>query len=335
MRVLITGITGFVGSHLADYISSVGGVEVHGIHRWRSSTELLRHHTDIVLHECDLRDPTSVRDVLDRVRPARIFHLAAQSFVPTSWIAPSETLTTNVLGQLHIFEAVRSLGFPTRIQIAGSSEEYGLVHPHESPITEDNPLRPLSPYAVSKVAQDMLAYQYHASYKMDVVRTRGFNHTGPRRPPVFVCSNFAYQIARIEAGKQEPVIETGDLSTVRDFTDVRDIVRAYWAALESGRPGAVYNVATGRGWKIADALEYLRGLSTAKVTVRKDPARMRPSDVPLLVGDASRFRADTGWEPTIPFEQTLRDLLEYWREQTRVEATRGTRSGMGRTAGVS
>ncbi len=315
MRVLITGITGFAGSHLADFLSTQPGVEIHGIHRWRSNRELIAHHTDIQMHECDLADYVSVHRVLAAVRPDRIFHLAAQSFVPTSWVAPGETLHLNVHSQLHIFEAVRQLGLTPRIQIAGSSEEYGMVHPSETPITEDNPLRPLSPYGVSKVAQDLLAYQYHQSYGTDAVRTRGFNHTGPRRPPVFVASNFAWQIARIEKGLQKPVIEVGDLTSVRDFTDVRDVVRAYWFALEKCAGGEVYNIASGTGWVIGDLLEYLRAQSTATVEVKQDPSRLRPSDVPLLLGDPSKFHAATGWTPQIPFEQTLRDLLDYWRQR--------------------
>ncbi len=316
MRVLITGITGFAGSHLADFLVARGDVEIHGIRRWRSSTLLIDHLEDkLTLHECDLRDPTSVRAVLEEVRPRYLFHLAAQSFVPTSWTVPRDTLETNIFGQLNIFEAIRSLKLDTRVQIAGSSEEYGLVHPEEAPITEDNPLRPLSPYAVGKVAQDMLAYQYFMSYGLDSIRTRGFNHTGPRRPPVFVCSNFAWQIARIEKGRQAPVLETGDLNTIRDFTDVRDIIRGYWLACEKGKAGEVYNLASGKGWKIQDALNFMLAESSATIEQRIDPKRLRPSDVPLLLGDATRFHTDTGWVPEIPFEQTLRDLLAYWRER--------------------
>ena len=228
MRVLITGITGFAGSHLADYIlAEHPEVEVFGTRRWRSRTENIDHLSGrITLAECDLRDATAVHRVLAEIRPARIFHLAAQSYVPASWVAPSETLTTNILAQTNLFETMRSLELAARIQIAGSSEEYGLVHPDEVPIKESNPLRPLSPYAVSKVAQDLLAYQYFRSYGLESVRTRGFNHTGPRRGEVFVTSNFAKQIASIEAGIQEPVIRVGNLSAHRDFTDVRDIQRS-------------------------------------------------------------------------------------------------------------
>jgi GDP-4-dehydro-6-deoxy-D-mannose reductase len=267
------------------------------------------------LVECDVRDASAVRRVLREVRPDRIFHLAAQSYVPTSWLTPGETLTGNVMGQLNVFEAMRELDLPARIHIAGSSEEYGLVLPDEVPIREENPLRPLSPYGVSKVAQDLLAYQYWQSYRLHVVRTRGFNHTGPRRGEVFVTSNFARQIAEIEKGRRPPVVMVGNLDAVRDFTDVRDMVRAYWLALEHGAPGEVYNICTGRGYTTRQVLDTLLDLAHVKVEVREDPARMRPSDVMLLVGDASKFQAATGWTPTIPFDVTLKDVLKYWRQR--------------------
>jgi len=316
MRVLITGITGFAGSHLADYCLSRGDVELYGILRWRSRTENIEHIRDKVhLIECDLRDATSTRDVIEEIKPEYIFHLAAQSFVPTSWKAPAESLVTNVIGELNIFEAVRKIKLDCRIQLACSSEEYGMVYEHELPIKEENPLRPLSPYGVSKVGQDLLGYQYYMSYKMDIVRTRGFNHTGPRRAPVFVCSDFAKQIADIEKGRREPVIYVGNLDAKRDFTDVRDMVRAYFLALEKGKSGQVYNICSEKSWSIREVLDMLLSMTDAKITVKRDESRMRPSDVPVLQGDCSRFRADTGWEPTIPFEQTLRDILDFWRER--------------------
>jgi len=253
--------------------------------------------------------------VIDQVKPDWIFHLAAQSFVPTSWNAPSESLTTNVLGQLHIFEALRHIGLKSRIQIACSSEEYGLVHENELPIKESNPLRPLSPYAVSKVAQDLLGYQYFMSYGTDVVRTRGFNHEGPRRPNVFVASDFAWQISEIEKGRREPVIHVGNLDARRDFTDVRDMVQAYWLALEKGEPGEVYNICSGKDYSIRQTLDLLLGMTKSKIEVRTDPKRLRPSDVPVLLGDNEKFRKQTGWKPTIPFEQTLADSLDYWRSR--------------------
>lgn len=316
MRVLITGITGFAGSHLADYCLERGDAEVFGIIRWRSRTENIEHlQNKIQFLECDLRDATSTRDVIEEIHPEYIFHLAAQSFVPTSWRAPTESLTTNVLGELNIFEAVRKIGLKCRIQLAGSSEEYGLVREEEIPITEDSPLRPLSPYGVSKVAQDLLGYQYYMSYKMDIVRTRGFNHTGPRRPPVFVCSDFAKQIVDIEKGLKEPVIHVGNLDAKRDFTDVRDTVKAYFLALAKGKSGEVYNICSEKSWRIREILDMLIEKSKKDIEVKVDKARLRPSDVPLLLGDCSKFRKDTGWKPEIPFEQTLEDILNYWRQR--------------------
>ncbi len=321
MRVLITGITGFAGSHLTELLLKKGGIEVHGIQRWRSKTDNIDHlKNKIHLMECDLRDASSVLHAIETIRPERIFHLAAQSFVPASWSAPAETLSTNLLGQLNIFEAVRKAGLSPRIQIAGSSEEYGLVLPDEVPMTESNLLRPLSPYAVSKVAQDFLGYQYHMSYKMFIVRTRGFNHTGPRRGDVFAESNFAMQIARIEAGLQEPVIRVGNLEAQRDYTDVRDMVEGYWLSLEKGKAGEVYNIASGKAWSIQKTLEMLLSHSSIKVKIVQDPERMRPSDVQILLGDNKKFVQATGWKPQIPFETTLKDLLDYWREKTKSSA---------------
>ena len=316
MRVLITGLTGFVGSHLADHLVARGGLEVYGTYRWRSrmdNVEQLRGRVQFV--ECDLRDAGAVRRMLAQVRPARVFHLAAQSYVPTSWLSPSETITGNVLQQLNLFEAARDMGLDARFQIAGSSEEYGHVLPDEVPIREENPLRPLSPYAVSKVTQDVLAYQYWMSHRLHTVRTRGFNHTGPRRGEVFVTSSFAKQIVEVEKGLREPVIRVGNLEAIRDFTDVRDMVRAYWLALEHGEPGEVYNIASGRGYTIRQVLDTLLDLAHVKVEVQEDPARLRPSDVQVLLGDASRLRRISGWEPTIPFDVTMKDLLEYWRQR--------------------
>jgi GDP-4-dehydro-6-deoxy-D-mannose reductase len=315
MRALITGITGFAGSHLAELLLSEK-IEVFGTARWRSKMENIEHLLDsITLVECDLRDAGSVTKVVAEVRPDHVYHLAAQSFVPTSWKAPVETLTTNIIGQVNLLEALRSHAANARVQIAGSSEEYGLVHENELPITEENPLRPLSPYGVSKVGQDVMGFQYHQSYGMGIVRTRAFNHTGPRRGEVFATSSFAKQIAMIENGKQEPVLRVGNLEATRDFSDVRDIVRGYKLAIEKGAPGEVYNICSGVARPIREVLDTLLRLTKAKIRVEQDPARLRPSDVPVLMGDSSKFRKQTGWEPKIPFEQTMSDLLDYWRER--------------------
>jgi GDP-4-dehydro-6-deoxy-D-mannose reductase len=314
MRVLITGISGFAGSHLADHFLEQGRHEVYGTIKWRSDRENIRHiENKLKLIECDIKDSFSMKAALEAAKPEHIFHLAAQSYVPYSWSVPQETLQTNIIGELNLFEGVRALKMDPMILIAGSSEEYGLVYPDEVPITEDNPLRPLSPYAVSKVAQDLLGYQYFRSYGMKIIRTRAFNHTGPRRGGVFVTSNFARQLIEIERGKREPVLYVGNLDAVRDFSDVRDVVRAYALALEKGTPGEVYNIASGRGIKIKDLLNNLVALSRIDLRIKQDPTRMRPSDVELLVGSAEKFQKATGWKPEIPFEHTLKDLMEYWR----------------------
>jgi len=319
-KVLITGVTGFAGSHLADLLLDRGGFEVFGLKRWRSRLDTVGHlEGRITLVDGDMTDAKRMRDVIGDIRPEFIFHLAAQSFVPASWESPDATLTNNIRGQLNVFEAVLQHELECRIQIAGSSEEYGLVMADEMPVVEDNPLRPLSPYAVSKVAQDMLAWQYFRSYGLDVVRTRGFNHTGPRRGEVFVVSDFARQIALIEAGRHEPVIRTGNLDARRDFTDVRDMVRGYLLALEKGEAGDVYNICFGRDIRIGDMLDRLLELSAAKISLEQDPARMRPSDVPVLLGSAAKFRSVTGWEPEIPFDRTLADTLDYWRARVAQE----------------
>ncbi|MDH5186290.1 MAG: GDP-mannose 4,6-dehydratase [candidate division WOR-3 bacterium] len=316
MRTLITGITGFAGSHVAEYLLSLKNAEVFGIYRWRSRTENIEHiASKIKFFECDSKDAISVREVIKKVKPDRIYHLAAQSYVPMSWVAPAETLSNNIISEVNLFEAVRAEVRDCRIQIAGSSEEYGLVLPNEIPIKETNSLRPLSPYGVSKVAQDLLGYQYFKSYKMNIVRTRAFNHTGPRRGEVFATSNFAKQIAEIEKGKREPVIYVGNLEAVRDFTDVRDVAVAYYLSLEKGEMGEVYNICSGNGHKIKEMLNLLLSLTKHKIEVKPDPKRMRPSDVELLIGDSTKFRQKTGWQPNIPFETTMSDLLNYWRER--------------------
>ena len=314
-KVLITGVTGFAGSHLAELLLKKG-YDVAGLCRWRSRVENVEHiKSKIHLIEGDLLDPHSLQEVMMDVRPDYVFHLAAQSFVPASWTSPAVTLEINVTGSCNLFEAIRATQLEPVIQIACSSEEYGLVKPGEVPIKEGNPLRPLSPYGVSKVAMDYMGYQYFKSYGMKIIRTRGFNHTGPRRGDVFVCSTFTKQIAEIEKGKIEPVMKVGNLSAQRDFTDVRDMVNGYLLAALKGKPGEVYNICSGKAVEIKKVLEMATGMSKVKVKVEKDPTRMRPSDVPILLGDYSKFKRQTGWHPKIKFEKTLKDLLNYWRKR--------------------
>ena len=317
MRVLITGITGMVGSHLADYIlSQQPGTEIFGVKRWRSNLENIAHITDqITLIDAELCDPSACTALIDTVRPDIIFHLAANSFVLDSWTNPGNTIHGNIGMQLNLFEAIRMLKLDPVIQIACSSEEYGKIHPDEIPVTEKNPLRPLSPYAVSKVGQDMLGYQYFESYGMKIIRTSAFNHEGPRRGEVFVTSSFAKQIAEIEAELKPPVLFVGNLDSRRDWTDVRDVVRAYWMAVTAGTAGEDYVIASGVSRSVRDMLDFLLTLTDAKIEVRTDPKRMRPSDVVNLRGDSSKFRAATGWQPEIPFEKMMNDLLNYWRDR--------------------
>jgi GDP-4-dehydro-6-deoxy-D-mannose reductase len=317
MRVLITGVNGFVGSHLSEYILNNNLGEVYGSYRTKnedfSNTKKIMKKINFV--ECDITDSYSVDMTIEEIKPDYIFHLAAQAFVPSSWKSPVETLNTNIIGSLNLFEAIKKNNKKIKIQIAGSSEEYGLVKENEVPIKESNPLRPLSPYGVSKVAMDLLGYQYHQSYGLNIIRTRAFNHEGPRRGESYVTSNFAKQVALIEAGEQEPVINVGNLEAKRDFTDVRDMVKAYWLAVEKGIPGEVYNIASGKAYKIQEVVNILKKLSKKEFKVKQDPSRLRPSDVQILLGDSTKFRKQTGWKPEIPFEKTMEDLLDYWREK--------------------
>lgn len=317
-QILITGISGFIGSHLAEYCLRQGAV-IHGTIRSHHLGDELKRiaaiRDSITLHECDLTNRVTVARVLQKVRPAIIFHLASQSFVPASWESPEDTLLNNIVSELNLFEVVRELHEEPIIQVAGSSEEYGLVKENELPIKETNPLRPLSPYAVSKITQDFLAFQYHQSYGLKTIITRCFNTEGPKRGKQFVLSSFARQIAAIEAGRQPPVMRVGNLGAWRDFTDVRDIVRALWLAVQHCIPGEVYNIGSGTAHQIKEALDILLSFSKLRIRVEQDPRLLRPSDVPILQCDATKFTRASGWRPEIDFPTTLRDTLAYWRKE--------------------
>jgi GDP-4-dehydro-6-deoxy-D-mannose reductase len=315
--VLITGVAGFAGSHLADYLACRPRIEIFGIDRTSvSKNENIRHLVRRMrFYPCDILKRADLTRVLRKSRPDRIFHLAGQASVEMSWQKPEETFTANIFGTRNLLEALRALKMDPLIHVAASSEEYGRCLAAEMPIDEETPLRPMTPYAVSKAAQDLLAYQYFLAYKLKIVRTRGFNHTGPRQSDSFVASYFAKQVAQIEAGRQKPVLVVGNTDTVRDFTDVRDMVRGYWLALERGRPGEVYNICSGIGRRIQDLLDFFLRQSRVPITVRHDPARMRRSDIPRFVGDPRRFRRQTGWRPEITFRKTLDDLLDDWRRR--------------------
>lgn len=316
MRALITGAGGFVGGHLCAFLLDHSDWEILGT-VYPQPQERSEPCARMRLTFADLRDPQMVRDLIDSWEPGVIFHLAALSSVSASFEHPWETLENNIRAQLNILEAVRQAETQTRVLVIGSNEEYGKPGEDQLPIIEDTPLRPQSPYAVSKVAQDMLGLQYHLAYGVDVVRLRPFNHTGPGQSPRFVVPAFASQIARIEAGLQEPVLSVGNLKVWRDFTDVRDIVRAYFLAATEAEPGEAYNLASGRPQSIEEMLESLLALSTVDIRVEVDPDRYRPADMPVAYGSAEKFRRRTGWEPEIAFDQTLRDVLAYWREEVR------------------
>ncbi len=316
-HILITGINGFAASHLADYVLKNNLGELFGTIRGKSTNmeNIFQIRDKIKTSTADLRDFFALKKTIDETQPDIVFHLAAQSYVPASWLSPQDTMESNAMGTLNLLEAIRRSNIDPQIQVAGSSEEYGMVLPNETPIKENNPIRPLSPYGVSKIAADMLGYQYFKSYGMKIVRTRAFNHTGPRRGQLFVTSNWCYQVAMIEAKKQEPVLYHGNLEAKRDFTDVRDVVRAYWLAATKATPGEVYNICQNKAMTMKEMLEVILKFSKAKPKLEKDPARMRPSDVELLWGDNTKFCRETGWKPEIEFEKTMKDLLDYWREK--------------------
>jgi GDP-mannose 4,6-dehydratase len=321
MRALITGITGFVGSHLAEYIlAEHPQTEIFGIKRWRSPKDNIRsfiNNPKIKIYDCDLRDLGSLIRVFGEVKPDVIFHLAAQSFVTTSFNAPHDTLECNVGGTCNLLEAIRILKIDPVVHICSSSEVYGQVTKADLPIRETCPLRPVSPYAVSKVGEDMLGFMYWEAYKIRTIRTRMFTHSGPRRGEVFVDSFFSQQVARIELGLQEPVIRVGNLDSVRTFADVRDTVRAYWLLAQKCPPGEVYNIGGDITMTIREMLDLLLTMTTfnGKIEVRVDPALIRPADVTLQIPCPDKFKAATGWKPQIPYKQTLLDMLNYWRQE--------------------
>jgi len=317
MKVLITGITGNVGSHLADYIlENKPDIDLYGIARWRSPLDNIVHIKDkINLILADLNDLNSMIEAMSSIKPDIIFHLAAQSFVQFSFVAPAETLNTNIIGTANLLESIRLTKINPKIHICSSSEVYGQVNKDEIPINETNPFRPASPYAVSKVAEDMLGYQYYLSYNMHIVRTRMFTHTGPRRGDVFAESWFAKQIALVENKIISNPIKVGNLKSVRTIMDVRDAVKAYWIMMEKSDPGEVYNIGGIKTVTIEDILTKLIEYSNSKIEYIVDPSLLRPSDVTLQIPNTEKFKKLTGWEPKISYEDTLLDLLNYHREK--------------------
>ena len=325
MRVLITGIAGFAGSALAQLLVDEPDVEIHGVihrHDWR----IRAMRGQLQLHKGDLRNPSWVDEMIQQVQPDVLLHLAAWSDVGGSWSQPWVAYELNIHCQLNLLEAVRRFAPACRVLVVGSNEVYGRVRPEDLPVNEETPFRPNSPYGVSKIAQDMMAYQYWCNYGLSIVRVRSFNNIGPGQADDFVASAFARQIAEIEAGHREPVLQVGNLTAVRDFTDVRDVVTAYWLAVQKGEPGAVFNVGSGRGDSIQTVLDTLLAMSDVPIRIEQDPTRLRPSDVPAMICDNRRLVEATGWQPRIDLRRTLQDVLDGWRQD--VQGNRAAARGV-------
>lgn len=323
-KALITGMTGMVGSHLADYLLENTDWEIHGLQRWRSPLDNILHLMDkinkkerVFVHYGDLNDQGSLIKVLEDVKPDYIFHLAAQSYPLTSFTAPIDTLNTNVLGTARLLESVHLLNLKPIIHVCASSEVFGRVPKEKLPINEECTFHPASPYAISKVGTDLIGRYYAEAYDMTVMTTRMFTHTGPRRGDVFAESTFAKQIALIEAGINPPIVKTGNLDSLRTWADVRDAVRAYYMLVTiNPEKGAYYNIGGSYTCSVRDMLNKLLSLSTVKdIKIETDPVRLRPIDADLQVPNTSKFKEHTGWEPEISFDKTMEDLLNYWREK--------------------
>ena len=308
-RILIIGSAGFVGNHLIDYILA-------NRNDWQiTATKMPKEVIDkpVDVRDLDITKPEEIDSLLDEVQPDYIFHLAAQSSVALSWRNPQLTININITGTVNLLDAVRKLEKQPRMLLIGSGEEYGHVKPDEVPIKEDNNTRPGNIYAVTKVTQNMIGRLYYEAYGMDIMSTRSFNHTGPNQAPQFVVPDFCKQVAEIEKGKKEPVIYTGNLSAKRDFTDVRDVVRAYCLLMEKGRAGETYNVGCGNAIEIRAILDMILSHSEKEIRVETDPAKLRPVDVPIIEADITKLKEDTGWTPEISLDQTITETLDAYR----------------------
>ena len=315
MKVLITGISGFAGSHLAEFLLDKE-YKVFGTFYDKSTFSNLNCFIDrITLFQCDIRNYDNLKKIIGKVKPDEIYHLAAITFIPTSLENPKITFDTNLYGTLNLYQIIMELKINPKILFVGSADEYGIVNENDLPIREDCPLRPVNSYSISKASTDFLSYFYFKNYNLNIIRVRPFNHIGPRQSPEFVCSNFAKQIAEIEKGLKEPIIKVGNLEVKRDFTDVRDMVRAYWLSVQKGEFGEVYNICSEKAISIKEILDKLLSISKKNIKTKQDPKRLRSSDVPILLGDSAKFRKQTSWKQSIPFEKTLRCILDYWRER--------------------
>ena len=315
-NVLITGITGFAGSHLMDHILNNTDYNVYGLKRMNSSLKNIKHALNkINLIDGDLLDESSLINALKIAKPDQIYHLGALSWVTPSWNMPAVYMQTNAIGTINLFEAMRVVGCSARVLTSATPEEFGDVPLDMIPITEKTRIHPINPYAASKAAQDMVCMTYYASYNMDIVRTRAFNHEGPRRNVHGAIASFAYQIACIEAGLQEPVIKVGNLSATRNFTDIRDTVRAYFLAMEKGKSGELYLIGTDQIYTMETLLKKLITFSSRanEIKIEVDPARVRPTELMTFIGDYTKFKTQTGWEMQYKIDETLQSVLDYWR----------------------
>lgn len=319
-KVLVTGIGGFVGGHLTRELLDKGycvegtvftETDVENAKKLAADETLEIGEADI--HHCDIRDARAVEALIGRTAPDYLIHLAAITFVPASMENPKETFETNLIGTMNLLNAMRSRGPDARVLYVSSSEVYGYVAEEDMPVGETSPIRPANPYSLSKASADILARQYFEFFDLPVVRMRPFNHTGPGQSPRFVCPDFARQVAEIQMGRREPRIEVGNLDARRDFTDVRDVARAYRLALETATAGEAYNVCSGEAVSIGAILDKLVRLSGVDIEVLQDPARMRKADVPVYFGDNGKIADACGWSPVITIDDTLRDLLQYWK----------------------
>ena len=310
-RALIIGAAGFVGSYLIDHIQK------HCV--WSIVVTKMPQETmacpGVDICDLDILAPEAIERLLEEQRPDYIFHLAAQSSVAVSWKNPGLTVDVNVKGSLNVLDAVRKLDYKPRVLLIGSGEEYGHVRENEVPVQEDNVLRPGNIYAATKACQNMIGAIYAQAYGMDVMMVRAFNHVGPNQSPIFVVADFCKQTAEIEAGLKEPVIKVGNLSARRDFSDVRDVVRAYVELMEKGKAGETYNVGSGNAVEIRKILDMILCRSKKEIRVEVEPSRMRPVDVPVIEADISKLKTCTGWKQKITLEETIQDTLEYWRQK--------------------
>lgn len=314
-RILITGFSGFVGRHLIEQCrAQFPKAQLFGVCRHLNAPATLKGVEHIELFEADITDQAQLRNALARTRPDIVFHLAAQSSVAASWADPVSTLHINAGGTLQLLEALRAAHLSPRVIITGSGEQYGPVLPEHNPVREETPFQPVSPYGVSKAAQDLYGYLYFTAYALPVLRVRLFNSFGPYQSSMYVIADFARQIALIERGKLEPVLMVGNLEARRDFLPVEDVARALLALALKGQPGQAYNIGSGQAYSIGALLAMLLARSTASITVQQNPARLRPVDVPLLVADISHLRVHTGWKPEIDLEDALEQTLNFWRE---------------------